>query len=175
MNDIIGAFRSVGGIIRICDVGYSYEKQIDMGDGQYIDFKPGSRIVINAFSTAGIDTENGLDSEVKFIRPIIARMVSPTAPITPFEGALLDVAVRIVWKDYGQEGSPTLVRDALLSLKDQNGQPERIAYELAVRLEPFCKGVFTATTSTGAPTYDSTMKWLDLSSSTSTAIPNCAR
>lgn len=140
MNDVIGAFRSVGGIIRICDVGYSYEKQIDMAGGQYIDFKPGSRIIINAFSTAGADDENGLDSEVKFIRPIIARMVSPTAPITPFEGALLDVATRIVWKDYGQDGSPTLVRDALLTLKDQNNQPERIAYELAVRLEPFCKG-----------------------------------
>ncbi|KWF83479.1 conjugal transfer protein TraC [Burkholderia cepacia] len=140
MNDIIGAFRSVGGIIRICDVGYSYEKQIDMAGGQYIDFQPGSRIIINAFSTAGADDENGLDSEVKFIRPIIARMVSPTAPITPFEGALLDVATRIVWKDYGQDGSPTLVRDALLTLKDQNNQPERIAYELAVRLEPFCKG-----------------------------------
>ncbi|WP_186239612.1 type IV secretion system protein TraC [Burkholderia gladioli] len=143
MNDIISAYRSVGGIIRVCDVGYSYEKQIDMAGGQYIDFKPGSGIIINAFSTAGLDAENGPDEEVKFIRPIIARMVSPNAPIEQFESALLDIAVRKVWKDYGPEGSPTLVREALLTLKDQNGQPERDAYKLAVRLEPFCEdGVY---------------------------------
>lgn len=138
MNDIIAVYRAVGGIIRVCDVGYSYEKQIAMAGGQYIDFKPGSRIIVNAFSTAGTDADNGIDSEVKFIRPIIARMVSPTAPITPFEGALLDIAVRMVWETEKQGGNPTLVRDALLTIKDQNGRPERVAYELAVRLGPFC-------------------------------------
>ncbi len=140
MNDIISAYRSVGGIVRLCDVGYSYEKQIDMARGQYVDFKPNSRIIINSFSTAGIDAENGIDSEVKFIRPIIARMVSPNAPIDDFESSLLDIATRIVWNDYGQDGSPTLVRDALKTIKDQNAQPERVAHELAVRLEPFCIG-----------------------------------
>ncbi|UVS88468.1 type IV secretion system protein TraC [Burkholderia glumae] len=140
MNEIIAAFRSVGGIVRVCDVGYSYEKQISLAGGQYIDFKPNSGIVINPFSSAGFDPENGIDQEVKFIRPIIARMVSPTAPIERFEGALLDLAVRQVWQDYGRDGSPTLVSKALLSLKDQNKRPERVAYELSVRLGPFCDG-----------------------------------
>ncbi|QJW82491.1 type IV secretion system protein TraC [Burkholderia glumae] len=140
MNEIIAAFRAVGGVVRLTDVGYSYEKQIAMAGGQYIDFKPGSNIIVNSFSTGGSDADNGIDSEVKFIRPIIARMASPTSPITDLERGLLDKAVRMVWKDYGPDGNPTRVRDALLQLKDQNQQNERVAYELAIRLEPFCDG-----------------------------------
>ncbi len=38
-----------------------------MAGGQYIDFKPGSNIIVNSFSTGGSDADNGIDSEVKFI------------------------------------------------------------------------------------------------------------
>ncbi|MFY4698873.1 type IV secretion system protein TraC [Burkholderia glumae] len=140
LNDVVAVFRAQDGIVRICDVGYTYQKQVELAGGQYIDFEPGSRIIVNPFSAAGQDPENKPEDEIKFIRPIIARMVAPNEPVNSFESALLDKATRMVWDDYGPEGNPTRVRDALRKLTDQNDDPERIAYELAIRLEPFCDG-----------------------------------
>ncbi|MBS2132341.1 type IV secretion system protein TraC (plasmid) [Burkholderia thailandensis] len=140
LNELISAYRSVGGIIRIVDVGYSYRNQIELAGGTYIDFYPGADIIVNPFTWAGQDSELKAEDEVKFIRPIIGRMAAPTEVLSDFQNSLLDKAVRRVWNDYGPDGDPTKVREALLTLKDQNDQVERVAYELAVRLEPFCTG-----------------------------------
>ncbi len=74
----------------------------------------------------------------------------------------------MVWKDYGPDGNPTRVgRPPAVEGPEQ--QNERVAYELAIRLEPFAMAVCTAGTSMDGLTSTSTMTWSGSNSSTLTA------
>jgi hypothetical protein len=95
---------------------------------------------INPFSWVGQDDELDFNAEMRLLKPMIGRMASPNAPLSEFQYALIGEAITGVWADYGQDTNPTLIRDYLLhQIKNENGQSERVAYELAKQLQPFTK------------------------------------
>ncbi len=143
MNEIISGYRGIGARVWVIDVGRSYRNLIALQGGTFLEFAPDTKICINPFSWVGTDSELDFKSEMRMLRPAISRMASPNTPLTEFQSSLVTEAITAVWKDYGPESNPTLIRDYLRSIKDEKGRPERIAHELAKQLQPFTKeGVF---------------------------------
>ncbi len=143
MNEIISSYRGIGARVWVIDVGRSYRNLIALQGGTFLEFAPDTKICINPFSWVGTDSELDFKSEMRMLRPAISRMASPNTPLTEFQSSLITEAITAVWKDYGPESNPTLIRDYLQSIKDEKGRPERVAHELAKQLQPFTKeGVF---------------------------------
>ena len=140
MNEIVSSYRGIGARVWVIDVGRSYKNLIGLQKGTFIEFTTDNPICINPFSWVGADPETSFENELRMLKPMIGRMASPNAPLTELHYALIGEAITAVWNDYGTETNPTRIRDYLLSqVKDQNDQPERIAWELAKQLQPFTK------------------------------------
>jgi conjugal transfer ATP-binding protein TraC len=140
MNEIISAYRGIGAQVWVIDVGRSYQNLIRLQNGAFLEFTPNTRMCINPFSWVGQDDELDFNAEMRLLKPMIGRMASPNAPLSEFQYALIGEAITGVWADYGQDTNPTLIRDYLLhQIKNENGQSERVAYELAKQLQPFTK------------------------------------
>lgn len=144
MNEIISAYRGTGARVWVIDVGRSYQNLIALQKGTFIEFTPESDLCINPFSWVGTDNELDFKSEMKFLRPIVARMASPNTPLNEFQKALITEAITQVWNVHKQDTNPTLISEYLLNnIKDEKGNPERVAYELGKQLQPFTKeGVY---------------------------------
>lgn len=140
MNEIVGAYRSIGARAWVIDVGRSYKNLIGAQRGTFIEFTTQSKLCINPFSWVGVDEEISFKDELRLLKPMIGRMASPNAPLTEFQYALIGEAITKVWEEYGNKTTPTLIRDYLAGdIKNERGEPERVAYELAKQLEPFTK------------------------------------
>ena len=140
MNEIVSAYRGIGARVWVIDVGRSYKNLIALQKGTFIEFTVENPVCINPFSWVGADPETSFENELRMLKPMIGRMASPNAPLTELHYALIGEAITAVWSDYGTETNPTRIRDYLMTkVKDQNDQPERIAWELAKQLQPFTK------------------------------------
>jgi len=138
MNEIISSYRGIGARLWVIDVGRSYKNLIALEKGTFIEFASHSHICLNPFSWVGEDSENSFNDELRLLKPMVARMASPNEPLTPFQYALIGEAITAVWHEHGQDTNPTLIRDYLLTgMLNENGEPERVAYELAKQLQPF--------------------------------------
>ena len=140
MNEVVSAYRGIGARVWVIDVGRSYQNLIRLQKGSFIEFTPFSKnpMCINPFSWVGTDNELDFKAEMRLLKPMVGRMASPNAPLTEFQYSLIAEAITAVWKDYGTETTPTLIRDFLLSgIKNEEGGVERAAYELAKQLQPF--------------------------------------
>lgn len=146
MNEIVSAYRGIGGRVWVIDVGRSYENLIALQKGTFLEFTPNTRLCINPFTWVATDEENSFKEEMRMLKPMIGRMASPNAPLSEFHYALIDEAIIATWADYGPETNPTRIRDYLQSkVRNESGGVERIAYELAKQLLPFTKdGVYGA-------------------------------
>ena len=140
MNEIVSSYRGIGARVWVIDVGRSYKNLIGLQNGTFIEFTQNKPICINPFSWVGADPETSFENELRMLKPMVGRMASPNAPLTELHYALIGEAITAVWNDYGTETNPTRIRDYLLTMvKDQNDQPERIAWELAKQLQPFTR------------------------------------
>ena len=140
MNEMISAYRGIGARVWVIDVGRSYQNLIALQKGTFIEFTPSTKICINPFSWVGTDDELDFKAEMRLLKPMIARMASPNAPLSDFQYSLIAEAITAVWKDYGQDTDPTKIRDFLMAnIHNESGGIERAAYELAKQLQPFTK------------------------------------
>ncbi|WP_459203438.1 type IV secretion system protein TraC (plasmid) [Ralstonia pseudosolanacearum] len=144
MNEIVSAYRGIGGRVWVIDVGRSYQNLIALQKGTFLEFTPNTKLCINPFTWVGSDGDNSFKEEMRMLKPTIGRMASPNAPLGEFQYALIDESITGVWADYGPDTNPTLIRDYLQSkIKNERGGVERVAYELAKQLSPFTKdGVY---------------------------------
>ena len=148
LNEVVSSYRGIGARCWVIDVGRSYRNLIGLQKGTFIEFSSRSPIRINPFSWVGTngDSEITFKDELRMLKPMIGRMASPDAALSPFQYSLISDAITAVWNDYGQDTNPTHIRNYLLSgIKDEQGRPERLAYELGKQLEPFTKdGIYGA-------------------------------
>ncbi|CAJ0902998.1 Protein TraC [Ralstonia sp. LMG 32965] len=144
MNEVVSAYRGIGARVWVIDVGRSYQNLIRLQKGTFLEFTPSTKLCINPFTWVGTDDELDFKAEMRMLKPMIGRMASPNAPLTEFQYALIGEAITAVWQDYGPDTNPTRIRDYLLDkIKNEQGQTERVAYELAKQLAPFTKdGVY---------------------------------
>ena len=137
IQEIVSSYRSIGSIVRIIDVGRAYENLIKMQNGVFLQFDRRKMPCLNPFTNVGRDEENSFEHEMRFLKPLISRMASPNRPLEPFQSSLMEQAITEVWKDYGQDSNPDKIAKFLLTIKDENGNNERYAYELSKQLYPF--------------------------------------
>ena len=140
MNEVVSSYRAIGARVWVIDVGRSYQNLIALQRGTFLEFTTHKPICINPFSWVGADAEISFKEELRLLKPMVGRMASPNAPLSEFHYALIGEAITAVWKDYGPDTNPTLIRDYLLkAVTNEMGAPERVAYELAKQLEPFTR------------------------------------
>ena len=140
MNEVVSAYRSIGARAWVIDVGRSYKNLVGMQNGAFIEFTPETKMCINPFTWIGTDSDLDFKAEIRILKPMIGRMASPNAPLTEFQYALIQKALTDVWADYGNDTDPTKIQAYLKEkIKDERGNVERQAYELAFQLQPFTK------------------------------------
>ncbi|MFN2245891.1 MAG: TraC family protein [Candidatus Promineifilaceae bacterium] len=133
MNRILSDLLSTGTIIRVFDLGRSYEKLTQIVKGNFIHFGKNSQVCVNPFSTV-----RDIDEEIGTLSLIVSQMVWSSSKDKPTETqmSVIKAAVRRVWDDYGTDGDIDYTKAALLGL-DGSGKIKEIAEELAFNLSDF--------------------------------------
>lgn len=100
LNELTFRILATGGRVWIIDVGRSYEKLCHMLGGQYIEFTDDAKISLNFFSLV-----EDIDKDMEMLKPLIAQMISPSRPLTDYELAQIEMHLRSVWYDHGQDAT----------------------------------------------------------------------
>jgi len=87
---------ATGGRVWIIDVGRSYEKLVRILGGQYLEFTPDADICLNPF-----DMVEDLDEDMDVLKPLIAQMIQPNAPLSDYELAQIEINIRELWNEFG--------------------------------------------------------------------------
>lgn len=147
------AWRTVatGGRVWIIDVGRSYEKLCHILNGQYIEFTPEADICLNPF-----DMIQNLDDDMEILKPLIAQMIQPNAPLTDYELAQIEINIRELWIENGPRMNMDQLAERLKKACYEGGSVEAFGHktdqpisneicdpqirELGVQLFPYTEG-----------------------------------
>jgi conjugal transfer ATP-binding protein TraC len=143
MNRLLSDLLSTGAIVRIFDLGRSYQKLCGIKRGNFIYFGKHSKVCVNPFSTV-----RDIDEEIGVLSLIVSQMVWSSSRDKPSETQMtvIKAAVRKVWDDYATEGDIDRVKAALLDFEGcmkkedyrfGDGKIKEIAGELAFNLNDF--------------------------------------
>jgi conjugal transfer ATP-binding protein TraC len=111
MNRILTDQQDTGTIIRVFDLGRSYEKLTQIKKGNFIHFGKDSRVCVNPFTTV-----RDINEEIEILSLIISQMVWSSTRDKPTETqmTIIKTATRYVWDTLGNDGQVNHVRKALL-------------------------------------------------------------
>jgi len=109
MNKLVGDYYGIGALIRIVDIGYSYEKQAMLCGGRYIDVgEEAHRLCLNPFTTAGAGQRADAESDELAIASVLLTMAFAATEIPRNENSyytLMKDAVRFArTRDGGERG-----------------------------------------------------------------------
>ncbi len=140
MNEIIEAFLGMGRLVRIVDMGRSYQKQCELLGGTFLDFHEHADICLNPFSML----KELSDDDMAFLKPLFLQMIAPGGytprgtPVSDFEKSHIETALRAVWYDKGSAASITDVAEYLkTACKDEEGNCDPRVRDLGFMLFPF--------------------------------------
>lgn len=108
LNSLATGIVSIGGRVWIIDVGRSFQKLCNMLGGQFISFSPNSDIRLNPFSLV-VDIEE----DMNMLKPMIATMISPNAPLEQYQLAQLEIHIRQLWEEFGKHTTITMLAERL--------------------------------------------------------------
>jgi conjugal transfer ATP-binding protein TraC len=133
MNEIALSYLSTGARVWIIDVGRSYQKLCHTVGGAFIEFGEAGRFSLNPFALV-----EDIDADMEMLRPVVAQMVSPNAPLDPFQLAWLDIAIRAVWYEHGREATLTQLAEHLkTACRDEDDRCDPRVRDMGVQLFPF--------------------------------------
>ncbi len=133
MNEIALSYLSTGARVWIIDVGRSYQKLCHVVGGEFIEFTEASGVSLNPFSLV-----EDIDEDMEMLRPVVAQMVSPNAPLDQYQLSWLDIAIRGVWYEHGTNATLTLLAEHLkTACKDEEGKCDPRVRDMGVQLFPF--------------------------------------
>jgi conjugal transfer ATP-binding protein TraC len=109
MNKLVGDYYGLGSLIRIVDIGYSYEKQTMLLGGRYIDIgEEAGRLCLNPFTTAAAGARHEAESDELAISSVLLTMAFAATEIPRSENSyytLMKDAVRFAKaRDGGERG-----------------------------------------------------------------------
>lgn len=109
MNKLVGDYYGLGSLIRIVDIGYSYEKQAMLTGGRYIDVgEEAHRLCLNPFTTATAGQRSDAESDELAIASVLLTMAFAATEIPRNENSyytLMKDAVRFAKsRDGGEQG-----------------------------------------------------------------------
>jgi conjugal transfer ATP-binding protein TraC len=141
MQEIIFDTLCDNGIVRVVDLGRSYEKFCKVLNGQYIEMIDG--VCINPF-THVIDIQQSQSQ----ITAIVATMAHPSGDITDKELSMITSAIQSAWTKGGNKTTITDVQTALSKINDV------VAQDLVLLLGKYCMGGQFETYFSGESTID---------------------
>lgn len=137
LNELTQRTLATGGRVWIIDVGRSYEKLCHMLGGQYIEFTDEANISMNFFSMI-----TDIDKDMEMLKPLVAQMISPSRPLTDYELAQVEMHLRSVWFDHGENATVTHLAESLknnCSMGGPNPQAEDLEWRSKVQSMPYAE------------------------------------
>lgn len=113
-NEIIVSTLSMGGLVRVIDVGYSYRKLCDLLDGEFLHFGKDSNVCLNPFPLV-----QDWEEEADMLVSLVAAMAAPTRPLDDYQASNLREAMATLWLDKGRGLSIDEIADHLEHDQDQ--------------------------------------------------------
>jgi conjugal transfer ATP-binding protein TraC len=111
MNRLLTDQQDTGTIVRVFDLGRSYEKLTQIKNGNFIHFGKNSQVCVNPFTTV-----RDINEEIEILSLIISQMVWSSTRDKPSETqmTIIKTATRYVWDTLGNDGQVNNVQKALL-------------------------------------------------------------
>jgi conjugal transfer ATP-binding protein TraC len=103
MQELATSILSLQGKAYVLDVGRSFEKQVKLFTGQFIEFSTTSELCLNPFTNIDDSDEESIQDSLSVLKPIIAMMAAPKAGTTDYEDSLIGKALAEVWKEFGKQ------------------------------------------------------------------------
>ena len=133
-NHIATHYWSLNSLVRIIDVGYSYQPICRLFKGQFMEIDPANPITMNPFSEV-----KNLDVEMSFLVSIVSKMMKPKDPVSDRERGIIERAIRMTFEKYGKETNITKIRDNLLEMYQR--EHDELLRQMAVdHLAPWVEG-----------------------------------
>lgn len=131
MQDLLATTLDLGGKVFVMDVGRSFQNTCLLRRGQFIEFKPNTKLCINPFSTIPINNLEVTQDALAMLKSVFMLMAAPREGVDDLAAALLDQAIMAVWQEHQQQSNVTLVAEYLFN------QTESKAKDLGRMLFPF--------------------------------------
>ncbi len=105
MNVLVYALYASDALVRIVDLGYSYQKLCQLFKGDYIDFSVDNPISLNPFTFINSQDKEDIDGSLESIVEILLAMVFARADekLKKEHRILLYFATRWAWEEFGNE------------------------------------------------------------------------
>jgi conjugal transfer ATP-binding protein TraC len=139
LNDLIVGYASMGALVRVVDSKRGFQNLAKTCGGTYMRFQADRMPNINPFTNLKTLHDLPLEDEMNSVKPLMLRMASPSATLPALHASFMERGVSVAWKKYGNEACPHAVADALREIKNEKGEPERVAHELAEMLFPYTR------------------------------------
>lgn len=143
MNEIAIRYASAGALVRIIDIGRSYEKLCHQLGGEYIEFTRKNKLCFNPFTwvvdSSDPDADEGINEAIKMIKPTIAKMIEPRGTLSTYQLGALEKAIFTVWYEKKNESEVTDVANYLASVKDAQGNDDKVVQDMAVQMYSFTR------------------------------------
>lgn len=139
VNEIARDFLARKGLVRILDVGRSYEKFCREAGGQFMVFEPSNPKSLNPFT--GVVTQEAFHELLPLLKDLVRQMAYPLTPETdvpPWEYSAIEQAIDAAWAAKNEKADMVDVYDWLAAHADERAQ------DLAFQLQPYAKGRFAA-------------------------------
>ncbi len=124
LNVLTYALYASGTLVRIIDLGYSYQKQCKLFKGDYIDFNVERPLCLNPFTFLNVDDQEDLRGGLSSIANLVETMIFAGSQerITKEHKALIRYAVEWTFKEWGTEGHIGHVREYLAKFPEFAGE-----------------------------------------------------
>jgi len=103
MQELASSILSQNGRVYVLDVGRSFEKQVKLFDGQFLEFSTKTDLCLNPFTNIDSSNPERVQDSLSVLKPIIAMMAAPKAGTTDYEDSLLSKCLNEIWNKLGKD------------------------------------------------------------------------
>lgn len=138
VNEIARDFLARKGLVRILDVGRSYEKFCREAGGQFLVFEPSNPKSLNPFT--GVTTEAEFNELLPLVKDLVRQMAYPLtieSDVPAWQYSAIEQAIAAAWTAKNENADMGDVYDWLQMQEDSRAQ------DLAFQLQPYAKGRFS--------------------------------
>jgi len=165
LQEIATSYASKGALVRVIEMGRSFERTAGRVGGQYVVFNGAEHLCVNPFSLVsepreirtpeGVDICGGIDDDVAMLQPLLAKMASPNETLEPPIYASLAVILKEEFTAKGRAMTVTDVQRRYRKGRLYDDRPiDQRYYDMADMLAPFAEGGVYANYFEGQATLD---------------------
>lgn len=138
--ELVCDYLSRGGIVRVIDVGRSYQRLASILDGQVLEFKPQSPKSINPFW--GVTEAKEANENIPMWRDTIELMAFPRGQADSWTYGLIEQTITQAWNTHGEKMGVKEIWDLLMQSDDQRllNLADQLKTYAVGRLSPWFNG-----------------------------------